>query len=79
MDIWSYATEPYGPQDEEAEAAAAARMSETERVLRQEFPDSDSQAWITHCFSECDRAAQAIDQARAEDIRRAAAGRRVLG
>lgn len=54
-------------------------MTETERVLRQEFPDPDSQAWITHCFGECARSSEAQDAATREDIRRAAEGRRVLG
>lgn len=41
-------------------------MSETERILLQEFPDPDSQAHISLCFGEVRRAAdaqQAIDRA----------------
>lgn len=43
-------------------------MTETERILREEFPDPDSQALISLCFGECVR----IDR---EDILRAAEGR----
>lgn len=52
-------------------------MTETERVLREQFPEERDR--IAFIFGECGRAARAIDEARAEDIRRAADGRRVLG
>ena len=52
-------------------------QSETEKALRELFPDDAIR--ISYIFCECDRAAQAIDDATREDIRRAAEGRRVLG
>jgi hypothetical protein len=54
-------------------------MTETERILREQFPDPESQERISFCFREANRAALAQDDATREDIRRAAEGRRVLG
>lgn len=62
---------------EGAIARTPRQQSATEQALLAEFPEEADR--IALIFTECDRAAQAIDQARAEDIRRAAEGRRVLG
>lgn len=50
-------------------------MTETERILREEFPDPDSQALISLCFGECVRAVEAQAAIDREDILRAAEGR----
>ena len=52
-------------------------MTETERVLREQFPEEADH--ITLCFGEARRTAEVEEQLAREDIRRAAEGRRVLG
>lgn len=48
-------------------------MSETERILREQFPEEADH--ITLCFGEARRTAEVEEQLARDDIRRAAAGR----
>jgi hypothetical protein len=54
------------------------QQSATEQALRALYPDPESQARADLIFGEVARAVQAQDAADREDIRRAAAGRRLL-
>lgn len=57
----------------------ASPMTETERILREMFPDPDSQAHADLCFREAGRAADAQAEVDRDNLDRAATGRRILG
>ena len=67
---------------QQSETAAALRLmarTATTAALRSMARTDEERYRVELIISEVDRAARAIDEARAEDVRRAASGRRVLG